>query len=168
MAFRKIFFAACLVAAVLCLAAGYGVGGKWGGAGMAALTGLAWSLAQKYRASWLSHLCLLVSIGLAVVGQLTGSPSLWMICSSGLALAVWDVFLLDIALGNNSSGAQTLQYEKKHLQSLFLALGSGLLVAFVGRLLTLQVPFVLLLLFVVLTVLSLDRAWGYLKKTAFR
>ena len=168
MALRKTFFAVCLVVSALCLAAGYGIAGRWIGAVMAIITGLAWLLARKYPASWLPHICLLASVCMAVVGRLTGSPPLLMICGSGIALAAWDLLLLDAALGSNSSGEQTRRYEKKHLQALVLALGSGLYTVFLGRLLTLQVPFVLLVLFVALAVFGLDRAWGYIKRMYFK
>lgn len=165
---RKIFFAACLVLSVLCLAAGYGFAGQWLGVGMAIITGPAWLLARKYSDSGLPLICLLASVGMAVVGRLTGVTPLLMICGSGMALAVWDLLLLDVTLESNSSGEQTRQYEKKHLQSLVLALGFGLCAAFLGRLLTLQVPFVLLVLFVILTVFGLDRVWGYIEKMVYR
>ena len=87
-----------------------------------------------------------------------------MICGSGFALAVWDLIILDHALGDNSSEVRTRQYESKHLQSLALALGSGLLLAFLGRLLNLQIPFVMIMLFVVMVLFGLDRAYGYIKK----
>ena len=126
---------------MLCLTAGYGIAGQWIGAAIAIITGLAWLLARKYPASGLPFICLVVSVCLAVVGQLSGSPPLLMICGSGFALAVWDLIFLDDALGSNSSEEQTRQYESKHLQSLALALGFGLLIAFLGRLLNLQDPF---------------------------
>jgi hypothetical protein len=168
MALRKTFFVVCLVASVLCLAAGYGFVGQWLGAVMAVITGLAWLLARKYPTSGLPLICLLVSICLAVAGRLTGSPPGLMICGSGVALAVWDLLCLDVALGSSSSGEQTRHYENKHLQSLALALGCGLLGVFLGRLLHLQVSFFVLVFFVVLAVFGLDRAWGYIKKVAYR
>jgi len=68
-------------------------------------------------------------------------------------------------LGSNpGSGVQTRQYESKHLQSLVLALGSGLLMAFLGRFLNLQLPFVIVMLFIALVIFGLDRAYGYIKK----
>jgi len=166
MALRKIFFAICLVVSVLCLAAGYGIAGHWIGTALAIITGLAWLLARKYPASWLPFICLLGSIGLAVVGRLTGALPVLMICGSAIALAVWDLLSLDVALGSASLGEQTRQYEASHLQSLALALGSGLLGVFLGRLLQLQIPFFILVFFVALVVFGLDRAWGYIKKTA--
>ena len=164
MAPRKVFLIACLAASALSLAAGYGITRQWIGAVIAVLIAPLWLLARKYPASGLPLFCLLASVCMAVVGQLIGSPPLLMILGSGIALAAWDLLLLDVALGKNSSGEQTRQYEHKHLQSLVLALGSGLFMACLGRLLALQVPFVLLVLLVGLAVFGLNLIWSYIKK----
>lgn len=165
MALRKIFFVVCLIVSMLCLAAGFGITGQWIGAVIAIITGTAWLLARKYPDSGLPFICLLISVCLAVIGSLYGSPPLLMICGSGFALAVWDLLFLDYALRSNSSEKKTRQYENKHLQSLALALGSGLLIVFFGRLLHLQLPFLMLVLFVALVLFGLDRVWGNIKKT---
>lgn len=93
-----------------------------------------------------------------------GSPPLAMILGSAVALAVWDILLLDSALGNHSLVKQTRQYENAHLQSLMLALGCGLFVTFLGRLSNIQIPFIVLLLLVAFILFALDRVWGYIKK----
>ena len=93
-----------------------------------------------------------------------GSPALAMIAGSAIALAVWDILLLDSALGNHLSAEPTRQYESKHLQALMLALGCGLFVTFLGRLSNIQVPFIVLLLLVTFILFALDRVWGYIKK----
>lgn len=164
MALRKTFFVVCLVVSMLCLTAGYGFAGQWIGAVIALTSGLAWLPARKYPASWLPHICLFASVGLAVTGQLTGTPPLLMIFGSGFALAVWDLILLEGALGTNTSGEQTRRYENKHLQSLALALGAGLLAAILGGLLNFQIPFVAMMLFVALVIFGFDRIWGTIKK----
>jgi hypothetical protein len=165
---RKTFFVVCPVVSMLCLTAGYGFAGQWVGAALAMISGLAWLPARKYPASGLPHLCLIASVALAMIGQLTGTPPLLMIIGSGFALAVWDLILLDAALGKNSSGEQIRRYENKHLQSLALALGSGLLVAFLGGLLHFQIPFVAMLLFVALVIFGFDRVWRTMKKRSTR
>ncbi|HMB22952.1 MAG: hypothetical protein ACM33V_09075 [Chloroflexota bacterium] len=164
MAPRKFIFAACLLVSTLCLAAGYGIIGKWAGTVLAVITGLTWLLARKYPASGLPLICLLASVCMAVVGQLTGSPSLLMICGAAVALAVWDLLLLDVALEGTSSDEQTRRYEDKHILSLVLALGSGLVVVVLGRLIILQIPFVMLVLLVALAAFSLDRVWVQIKR----
>jgi hypothetical protein len=161
---RKTLFVICLVVSMLCLAAGYGIAGQWIGAVIAVITGLAWLPARKYPDSGLPFICLVVSVFLAVVGRLSGSPFLLMICGSGFALAVWDLVFLDDALGSNSIGEQTRRYENKHLQALALALGCGLIVAFVGRLINFRIPFMVMMLFVALLIFGLERIWGTIKK----
>jgi hypothetical protein len=164
MVLRKIFFIICLVISTVFLIVGYVITGLWIGAVIAIITGLAWLPSQKYPGSWLPHICLFASVCLAVAGRLTGSPPILMICSSGAALAAWDLLFLVNALKGSSFEGQTRRYENKHLQSLALAIGCGLTVALVGRLLNIQIPFIALMLFVVLVVFGLDRVWGYIKK----
>ena len=164
MPLRKFFFVISLTSSVFFLAAGYGIAGQWIWALAAILMVPAWLFARKYADTWLPLICLLAAVGLAVEGRLIGAPPVLMILTSGSSLAVWDLLLLDAAAGINSPGEQTRQYEIKHIQSLVLALGSALLVAFLVRLLTLQTPFALLILFVALAIFSLDRAFGNIKK----
>ncbi len=163
MSLRKTFFFICLLISVSCLAAGYGIVGQRTGTLIAILLGPAWLLARKYSTTPLPLICLLVSVGLAVAGRLIGAPSLWMILGSGVALAAWDLLFLDATLEGNSLGQQTRQYENKHLQSLMLALGSGLFATLLGRLLNLQIPLMLLILFIICSLFALDRVWGYIK-----
>ena len=164
MSLRKKFFVICVAVSILCLFAGYGIAGQWIGAVIATITGLAWLPARKYPDSGLPDICLVVSVCLAVVGRLNGSPPFLMICGSAVALAVWDLTFLNDALSSNSDGDQTRQYESKHLQSLALALGCGLIVAFVGRLLNPQIPFIVMMLFIALVIFGLERIWDTIKK----
>jgi len=168
MALSKTFFGVSVVLSAFCLAAGYAVTGQWFGVVIAIMTCPGWVLTRKYPASSPPFLCLSAAIVLAVTGSLTGSPSSLMIFSSAAALAAWDLLFLDVAMVSNSRTAQTRQYEIKHLQSLALALGFGLLAAFLGGLLHLQVSFVMLILFIALVVFGLERVWGYVKKTENR
>jgi hypothetical protein len=161
---RKILFVLCVVLSILCLAAGYAMVGHWVGAVIVIITGLCWIPARKDLGAWLPHLCLFAFVFLAVVGRLTGSTTFLMVCGSGLALAAWDLFFLDEELKGSTYGEQTRRFENKHLQSLTLALGFGLMAAFVGRLLNFQIPFAILMLFVLMVVFGLDRVWGYTKK----
>ena len=165
MTLQKTSFTICLTISVLCLATGYGIAGKWIGAMAAIIAGSGWLFARKYPASGLTPICLLASVCLAVAGSLAGSPPLLMICGSGFSLAVWDLLLFTNAMGKKPSGEQTRQFENSHLQSLGLALGSGLSVAFLGHLVRFQIPFALLLLCIALAIFFMDRVWSYLKKT---
>jgi len=165
MSLRRSLFVICLIGSLLCLAAGYGMAGQWLGVTLAALTGPGWWLARKYPGSGLPLVFLLASVGLAVAGRLSGPPSGWMISGSALALATWDLLLLDAALESHSSMEPTHQYENEHLRSLLLAVGCGLFTAFFGRLLRVQIPFVVLIFLIAFLLFALDRVWGYLKRT---
>jgi hypothetical protein len=164
LSFRKASFVFSMIFSVFCLVAGYSITGQWIGTLSSILMIPAWLFARKYPDSWLPYICLLASICLAVVGKLTGAAPLFMILGSGVSLAVWDLLFLDAALGSISSGEQTRKYENKHLQSLALALGFGLFVAFLGRLLNPQIPFLVMMLFIAFTLFGLDRVWTYIKK----
>ena len=164
----KTFFAICLIGSVFCLAAGYWIAGQWLGAILAMLIAPAWLLARKDPDSPLPFVCLLGSVGFAVAGRLIGSPPLWMIFGAAAALAVWDLLYLDSALGKNSSAAPTRHYENKHLQSLGLALGCGLLGTLLGSFLIIRIPFPVLLLLITFILFALDRVWGYLKHAGKR
>lgn len=163
---RKTLFLISLLFSTLCLAAGYGIARHWLGMSVAILLGPTWWLARKHPGSGLPWICLSISVGLAVIGRLTGSPSLWMILGSTTALAAWDLLFLDSALGNTAPGLATRQYEGQHLRALLLALGSALLAILAGRFVTIQLPFIVLLLSLALLLFSLDRIWRILKKQA--
>ena len=168
MPLRKIVFVICVAITALLLSTGFGIAGKWILALFAILMAPTWLFARKYANTWLPHICLLASVGLAVTGMLTGASSMLMILGSGFSLAVWDLLLLGAALETSSSGEQTRQYEIKHIQSLIVALGSGLFLAFLGRLFTLKTPFALLILFVTSVLFGLNRILGIIKKQHVR
>jgi hypothetical protein len=164
----KFFLALCLVLFMACLTTGYWIAEHRIGAVAALLMSPAWLLARKYPNSWLPFVCLLVSVAFSVIGILTGSPPLVMILASAAALAVWDLLLLDAAMGMRTPEGHTRQYMTHHLQSLMLALMVGLITIFLGHPITIGVPFIVLILFVIFILFALDRIWGYLKKTGRR
>jgi hypothetical protein len=157
MTLPKLLFSVCLIISVLCLAGGYGIAGRWIGVVTAIITSPTWLVARKHPATWLPFFCLIGSVSLAAIGLLKGSPVVLMICSSGFALAAWDLLLLNKVLRSNSSGEQNHLYEKKHVQSLALALGSGLVLAMLGRLVDLRISFSLMVFFIALVLYGLER-----------
>ncbi len=168
MSFRKVLFVACLIILVAGLAAGYVFAGKWIGALPAIIMAPAWLLAQKNTDPWLPFICLLTSVVLAVAGRLAGATPLLMILCSALSLVVWDLTYLDATLRKNSFGALTRRFEHKHIQSLGLALGFGLLGVLLGRLINLRISFVVLMILIAFSLFAIDRTWGYIKGTKKR
>ena len=160
---QKTLFFICLIISAGCLAGGYGIAGQWLGAVIAILAGFAWLLAPRYPSSWLPHICLSVSVGLSVIGLLTGTLSWLMICGSGFSLAAWDLVFLDAGLKSSSSDEQTRHYENKHLQVLILTLVLGLMIALIGRTINLEIPFMVMLLLATLVIFGFERIWEALK-----
>ena len=168
MTLRKTAFSACLVLSALLLAAGFAFARLWPGFGFALVCAPAWYFARKYPDSGLPLTCLLGSVVLSIAGLLTGAPASLMMIGAGLALAAWDLLRLDLALGDAVSEPQTLRYEFKHLQSLALSLGCGMVVAILGHFLNLRFPFFVMMLLVALAIFALDRIWGIIKKKETR
>jgi hypothetical protein len=163
MTLRKACYIICLILLFICLAVGFGSSAYWTGVVLSIIAVSGWILAKKNPDSGLPHVCLVATISLAVAGILTGAIPWIMICASGFALTVWDVLLLDHALRDNPSDENTRLYENRHLQTLALALGAGLLLIFPGRLLKLNPPFIVLLVCIGLVLYGLDRVWRYLR-----
>lgn len=123
-----------------------------------------WWFAQRVSvsvfASSVPAFCLFVSVGLAVSGLLLGAPAFLMMAAAGLSLAVWDLLALDVALSGQNREEQGRRYEARHLRSLGMAISSGLLASYGARLVSVQIPFVVLLLLIAVVVFALDRLWA--------
>jgi len=154
---RRLLLLACLLAALACLAGGYGMAGYWP-AGIAALLPLAGlGFAARRPAGWLPAACLAALVCLAAGGLLTRAPALLMIGGATAALAAWSLANLDRALAGVPPSESEARLERVHLLTLALALGLGLLLAAAGALLPLPIPFALLIALVLLDLYSLDR-----------
>jgi hypothetical protein len=176
MLLRRTISLACPIVCTLCLVAGYAANG-WGIAMLAgASTGLAWWLAHKWAAqNWTTHkrsatslpvVAFVISIAWTAVGLLTSAPALLMILSATFALASWDLVLFDHLLADNpiSSNPTIALFQNRHYRSLALTLGFGLLIVLVGRTIQVQISFVIIGLFVLLALFSIDRLWRALKE----
>lgn len=133
--------------------------------GLSILAWLAyWWFAQQVSvsafASSVPAVCLFASVGLAVSGLLLGAPAFLMMVAAALSLAAWDLLALDVALAGQTIGEQGRCYETRHLHSLGMAIGSGLLLSYGARLISIRVPFAVLLLLVAAAVFVLDRLWA--------
>ena len=154
---RRLLFLACLLAALACLAGGYGMAGYWP-AGIAALLPLAGlGFAARRPAGWLPAACLAALVCLAAGGLLARAPVLPMLGGATAALAAWSLANLDRALAGVPPSESEARLERVHLLTLALALGLGLLLAAAGALLPLPIPFALLIALVLLDLYSLDR-----------
>jgi hypothetical protein len=158
MSLRRILGLLSLTLTALCLGIGFVTIGPGAVFAAVLLTLLVWLLAYKWPSTWLSTAALVLTVGLAAVGLLAGAVAYLMLLGVIFALANWDLAFLELVLAGNSSKTVTL-LEKKHYQSLALALGLTLLVTFTGRMIRFQIPFIGLMLLVALAIFGLGRVW---------
>ena len=159
MPFRKILRLVFPILCVTSLGIGYATTRTWIAILVLVLTLLAWLSAIKWSVGFLSYLALVISVGLAADGLLSGATPLWMLLGAAFALAGWDVVLCNHTSADNSLTTRLTLFESKHYQSLALALGLGLLAVVVGRLFRFQIPFGWMVVLVILALFSLERIW---------
>ncbi len=161
MPLRRILSLACPMICAACLAAGYAANGGWIAVVAGASTGLMWLLVYKRPASWPPSVALVVAVIWGAVGLLVDATPVLMIINTTLALAGWDLMLLDHTLTScTNSSAETISlFERRHYQGLALALGLGLLIVIAGRMIQFEIPLGGLIILAILAMFSLDRIW---------
>ena len=146
---------ACPVISAACLAGGLGMAGQGLAAGAALLAGLALLLTRRWPAVWLATGSLVALAALSAAGLLFNAAPILMLAGATAALAGWDLSLAEFARPAESPRGGLL--DQRHLRSLALVLGAGLLAAAVGRNVHLQLPFIVIGLLVGLGVWALER-----------
>jgi hypothetical protein len=168
MSLRKALFLFCLVISLVCLAGGFGMIGQWIGAVLVFLILLAWPLSNRFHLAWAAPACLVSLVFLAAAGLLEDTPAYLMIPGAAAALAAWDLQDLNCSMQGCSPSETARQFEKNHIRSLAIALGIGVLMAVTGSLITLHVPFAILIGLILLNLYSLDRIFSYLRNRRAR
>jgi hypothetical protein len=160
MPYRKLFGLICSLAAAACLAVGFihTRQAVWVAGVVVALAAwlVVWFLKKPLH--WLPYLALLLTLGFSVAGLFAGAAPDLMLAGAALALASWDLALLGLAL-REAASAGLSPYEKRHLTSLTLALGAGLLVALLGCRLHTHLSFGWMLALAAATFFFLGRVW---------
>lgn len=149
----------CPIAYAAFLAIGYAQVGQWIMLAVYILNFLAWLFTFRWPSIELTSTALVISVGSAALGLLSGTVPFLMILGVTFALAGWDLALWDHSrVGIIASSAKTAAlFENRHFQSLALALGLGLLAAVTGQLIHFQIPLGGMILLVILALFSLDR-----------
>jgi hypothetical protein len=84
-----------------------------------------------------------------------------MIGSASFGLAAWDFLLLEETLKDNSNDQAYRNYLISHFKTCAGAVSCGMVIALVGRLISLQIPFFVMLGLVALIVFTSGRVWRY-------
>jgi hypothetical protein len=162
---HEYLFYASLTLMAVCLSVAFGSAGQWAGMLCSIGLGALWFALRNRQSRWLPHVLWLASLGLSATAILTGSLPVLSIFGAGCSLAAWDLHQLFFSLRDSPMKEPTRRFEQRHLWSLLLALIIGLAIAIAGRMVTLQVPFILLVAVILLTVFGLDRLWTVLGKS---
>jgi hypothetical protein len=162
---REYFFSVSLALMATCLSAAFVSARQWAGMSCSIGLGAFWFALRNRQSRWLPHLFLLGALGLSAAAILTGSIPVLSIAGAGFSLAAWDLHQLNVSLQNSPMKESTRRFKQRHLWSLILALVIGLAIAIIGRMVTLQIPFILLAAVILLTVFGLDRLWNVLGKS---
>ena len=160
----KVVFVFFSIVAVTCFITGYLVESQWVGMGLALFLLPGWLLANKYPASLLPSLCLVLSAGLAAVGILIRLNTGLMVGATVAALVAWDLLLFNASFNHRPSNGESQDFSTHHLKTVLLVSGAGLLAVLLGQFLSFQIPFLIMLVLAVLIVFALERTWFYLKK----
>jgi hypothetical protein len=168
MSLRKTLFLFCLVASTACLAVAYALVGSWQGACAVVLPGLFPLFHRKIPGRWLPPAFLSCMLCAAAVGLFAGASPHLMLPGAALALAAWDLMNLDRVMAGSGSAHSAGRFEMRHARVLALTLGLGLLLAEGGIVLSVPLPFPVMLLLVILVVFSLSRVFRVLVRESGR
>jgi len=157
---RKSLFFVCLFAASACLIVGLASTSAQWLAGIVLIPAIALLLTHRVAGNWLPFAALVAFVVMAAAGLLLGSTPSLMVLSTTAALASWDLVNLERFLGARPHPL----LEKRHIQILLPSLGLGLLLALAGEMISLSLPFIVMLLLVLLILFSLDRVSRYLNQ----
>jgi hypothetical protein len=145
----------CLTVGVFFLAAGYAFAGRWW---LIVPAGLVWL--AGVAAGW-SSIVFVSLVCLAAAGVCAGAWPPPMIIGATMALAGWDLASWeDFAADGLPAGAAT-RLGRRHSAGLALALGSGLLAALLGRMVSFDLPFGVAAALAVLLMMGMDQLWRF-------
>jgi hypothetical protein len=162
---RKSILLGCVIASTACLGLGFGLVGAWGGGLLAVIaSSLSWLAAYSRRFGWTDTTALIAAVILGAAGVVMGALPALLVCGVSFALASWDMALFDRALKSSSYLQANSSIERKHYASLGQALVFGLLVAFLGPMIQLQISLGVMVVLVLLALVGLDRLWQLYKK----
>ena len=113
---------------------------------------------------WSSSILLLVFVLIAVTGVMAEYSTLLMVVACTAALAWWDLANFEQSIVVSQPLETLFLLERHHLQSLAMAVSGGLILAFIGSFLNLQISFIGTVLLVSLAIGCLTHALLSLEK----
>ncbi len=155
---RKLAKLGFLTIAVACLATGDALVRQWG---LVALAVLAW-ITGVLAAGWFTAVFIAI-VSLAATGVWAGAWPPLMILGATLALASWDLANWEDFMANGLPVETVPRIERGHYASLALALGGGMVIVMIGRLVSFHFPFGFLAIVATLAMVGVDQLWRLFK-----
>ena len=155
MALHSLVQLVCIAGSTGCLLLGYALAGNWPVALVLAAVALFWILMSKKSAFWASSGALVAYLGLCVVGILLNCPLPPLVLGSLSTLTWWDLTDSGQGFCSEPPGKFRRLLEKHRLQSLALMIGISLMLEAAGLWLSLQLPFGVILLLVILAMIGI-------------
>lgn len=140
----KNIFLFITIASSTLIGVGYGIAGSLYGVIVILILIVLIFFSIKFNWKWAFTIYLISHTILATIGILAGVPSFLMIAGVATTLASWE--LSNIEEHNNKLYPDDLSviYEKKRMLLLFIAIGSGMIVAEIILFIQFQLPFVII------------------------
>ncbi len=147
MRFRFTLLIVFLAISIAALSFGYLTIGCWQIIPAILLFALLCGLLYKSNVQWSANIYFAGYTILAGVGIYERIPNVIVIIGIIAALASWDLLQFNKDISENSLPSAILSLERNHLQSLFLALSLGLILALAVNSLQIRIPFAVIWIF---------------------
>ena len=144
-------------------ALGYALGGLWIWSPLIIAGGGLWWLGQRRRWGWTASVGLVFFTGAAAGGLWLDLAAGWALFGVVAALAAWDLDHFMQRLRDVGQVERARQFERRHLQRLFIVDGLGLFLATVALGVKIRLGFGAAFLLGLLAVLGLGRLIGFLR-----
>jgi hypothetical protein len=161
---RSILLNTCLILTALCLAAGFMLAGYWLILPVLLAIFLLWFLARNKAVFWSASGLLLAMIALAAIGILLGLSRVLMLVACTAALVSWDLIQFTHSIPGIPQRESEAALERYHLQSLALTAFPGFLLAVIGSYVNLDLPFILIIFLVLVTMGGLGYSLQFILK----
>ncbi len=147
----------CLLASIACLSGAYLVSGYWLILPLIAAVAVFRLALRRSSAFWRSSSLLVSYVAIAAVGVQLGLSELLLVLGMAAALAAWDLANFAESLNIAADPKFEPGMWRSHYQSLFPALGVGILLASAASIVQLSLPFALVAAVALALVASLTR-----------
>lgn len=142
----------CLLVSVTCLGLPFLLVGNWLILPFFLAMAVFWIIMKKKSIFWSASVLLAIIVLLAAGGVMVNLSTPLMIVACTAALAWWDLTNFGQSLVSSQPPEITLSLERTHFQSLSLAVSAGLMLALTSSYLTLQIPFIGVMLLALLAI----------------